>query len=68
MNVLNVCLTTDLEIGGGTGERTLQMSYALAQCDVDCTVLELDFVQALKTERMDRGVRIVSRPDRCLRA
>ncbi|MCK5828583.1 glycosyltransferase, partial [Candidatus Bipolaricaulota bacterium] len=62
MNVLNVCLSTDLKIGGGTGERTRQMSYALAERGVDCTIVELNFVQSSKTERMDHGVKIISLP------
>lgn len=41
MRVLNVTSSIDLKSGGGTGERTFQMSYALAQAGVQCTVLTL---------------------------
>lgn len=62
MNVLNVCLSTDLKIGGGTGERTLQMSYALALKGVTCTILEMNFGQLSQTERVDHDVTIISLP------
>lgn len=42
MNILNVCSSIDLKSGGGTAERTFQMSRALAFTGVDCTVLTLD--------------------------
>lgn len=41
MRVLNVTSSIDLKSGGGSGERTFQMSYALAQAGVQCTVLTL---------------------------
>lgn len=41
MRVLNVTSSIDLKSGGGTGERTFQMSHALAQTGVPCTVLTL---------------------------
>lgn len=41
MRVLNVTSSIDLKSGGGTGERTFQMSHALAQAGVQCTVLTL---------------------------
>lgn len=41
MRVLNVTSSIDLRSGGGTGERTFQMSHALAQAGVQCTVLTL---------------------------
>ena len=41
MRVLNVTSSIDLQSGGGTGERTFQMSLALAQAGVNCTVLTL---------------------------
>ena len=43
MNILNVNSSLDLKLGGGTAERTFQMSRFLAQQDsVQCTVLTLD--------------------------
>jgi glycosyltransferase involved in cell wall biosynthesis len=62
VNVLNICLSTDLKIGGGTGERTLQMSYALARKGVTCTILELGSAQSSQAERMDHDVKIISLP------
>lgn len=41
MRVLNVTSSIDLQSGGGTGERTFQMSHALAQAGAQCTVLTL---------------------------
>ena len=41
MRVLNVTSSIDLQSGGGTGERTFQMSRALALAGVECTVLTL---------------------------
>jgi glycosyltransferase involved in cell wall biosynthesis len=41
MRVLNVTSSIDLKSGGGTGERTFQMSHALGQAGVPCTVLTL---------------------------
>ena len=43
MHILNVNSSLDLKLGGGTAERTFQMSRFLAQQDnVQCTVLTLD--------------------------
>lgn len=42
IKVLNVNTSLDLKSGGGTAERTFQMSYFLSQIDVHCTVLTLD--------------------------
>lgn len=51
MRVLNVTSSIDLKSGGGTGERTFQMSYALAQAGVECTVLTLSI--GLHSARVD---------------
>lgn len=42
MHVLNVNSTLGLKTGGGTAERTFQMSHFLAAQGVQCTVLTLD--------------------------
>jgi glycosyltransferase involved in cell wall biosynthesis len=42
MRVLNVNSTLGLKTGGGTAERTFQMSHFLASQGVQCTVLTLD--------------------------
>jgi len=42
MHVLNVNSFADLQTGGGTAERTIQMSRNLAKAGVECTVLTLD--------------------------
>lgn len=50
MKVLNVNAGLDVVTGGGTAERTFQMSRALARSGVDCTALTLD--TGLTTERV----------------
>lgn len=42
MHVLNVNSILDLKVGGGTAERTFQMSRYLARQGLECTVLTLD--------------------------
>ena len=42
IKVLNVNQLLDPIIGGGTAERTIQMSYFLADQGVDCTILTID--------------------------
>jgi len=42
MRILNVNHVLDPSTGGGTAERTFQMSRALARAGVDCTVLTTD--------------------------
>jgi glycosyltransferase involved in cell wall biosynthesis len=42
MKVLNVNVSIDPVYGGGTGERTFQMSRYLARAGADCTLLTLD--------------------------
>lgn len=42
MNVLNVVAMLDARMGGGTAERTFQMSRHLARHGASCTVLALD--------------------------
>lgn len=42
MKILNVNITLDPVAGGGTAERTYQMSRSLARAGVDCSLLTLD--------------------------
>jgi len=52
MHILNVNTSLDMEAGGGTAERTFQMSRFLASIqDIECTVLTLDL--DLKQSRVD---------------
>jgi len=67
MRVLNVCISANSLTGGGTAERTLQMSYHLVRHNVDCTLLELDLTQSRTTVRYDHGVKIISLPCICKR-
>ncbi len=62
MRVLNVCLSTNSIVGGGTGERTSRMSLALARAGVDCVVLELDCGISTPTTRCTEGVEFVALP------
>jgi len=50
MKILNVNAVLDPVLGGGTAERTFQMSRFLARAGVDCTVLTLDL--GLGAERL----------------
>jgi len=43
MKVLNVNSSLDPVTGGGTAERTLQLSRALLESDVDCSIMTTDF-------------------------
>lgn len=52
MRVLNVNVLLDPVKGGGTAERTLQMSRALASAGIDCTILTTDI--GLSTDRIKR--------------
>ncbi len=62
MLVLNVNTTIDLVSGGGTAERTFQMSRHLVKAGIKCDVLILD--KGLTTPRIRdlEGARIVSLP------
>lgn len=42
MKLLNVNIAIDTGIGGGTGERTFQMSRFLGKAGIDCAILTLD--------------------------
>ena len=42
LKILNVNMSIDPIEGGGTAERTFQMSRQLAKAGVDCTILTLD--------------------------
>jgi glycosyltransferase involved in cell wall biosynthesis len=50
MRILNVNVLLDPVTGGGTAERTFQMSRALAHAGVDCTILTTDI--GLTAERI----------------
>jgi glycosyltransferase involved in cell wall biosynthesis len=62
MRVLNVNSSIDLKRGGGTAERTFQMSHALAQRGIQCTVLTLAI--GLDSARVDamRPAKLVALP------
>lgn len=64
MKVLNVNVVLDPVFGGGTAERTYQMSKALAHAGVDCVILTSDV--GLSSERVAslEGVKVVAL--RCL--
>jgi len=60
MKVLNVIALLDPVYGGGTAERTYQMSKALAHAGVDCVILSTDV--GLRDEWVARlkGVKVVA--------
>jgi glycosyltransferase involved in cell wall biosynthesis len=51
MKIINVCSSLDLRSGGGTAERTFQMSLSLANSGSECTVLTLNI--GLDSERLE---------------
>ena len=59
MKILNVTVLIDPVLGGGTAERTVQMSQALSENGVDCSILTTDV--GLTEERVLslRGVNLV---------
>ena len=59
MRVLNVNVVLDPVFGGGTAERTYQMSKALTNAGIDCTILTSDV--GLSNERIAslNGVNLV---------
>ncbi len=62
MKILNVDIWLDPVRGGGTTERTFQMSRFLSRNGQDCTVLTLDL--GLTRERLDSlaGVKVIALP------
>jgi glycosyltransferase involved in cell wall biosynthesis len=62
MRVLNVNVLLDPVTGGGTAERTFQMSRSLARAGVDCAILTTDI--GLKADRIKQlgDVRITALP------
>lgn len=62
MKVLNVNHLLDVETGGGTAERTFQLSRFLAKAGAGCTVAALDIgVTRTRIEALE-GVRVVALP------
>ena len=63
MRILNVNSSLDLKTGGGTAERTFQMSRCLAkQDDVQCTVLALDIDLDASRIQAHAPARVISLP------
>lgn len=62
MHVLNVNSIINLKSGGGTAERTSQMSRALAQAGVQCTVLTLDIAVEPKRRAFLKPARLMTLP------
>jgi len=60
MRITNVNNTLDPLTGGGTAERTFQMSRALAKAGVSCTILTTDASLDNERQRQLGGARIVS--------
>lgn len=62
MKILNVNMSLDPVGGGGTAERTLQVSRALVRAGAECTVLTTD-IGIDRTRRQDlSGVEVVALP------
>lgn len=63
MNILNVNNMLDLRTGGGTAERTLQMSMALSRCGNSCRVLTLGVDEVeIPAQLTELGIEVVSVP------
>jgi glycosyltransferase involved in cell wall biosynthesis len=64
MKVLNVDASLDPITGGGTAERSFQMSKALAQAGIDCSILTTDFGVTDARVKSLKGVKVIAL--RCL--
>lgn len=62
MNVLNINASLDPINGGGTGERTFQMSKFLAVAGINCTILTLDIGLTETRLKELKGVRVIALP------
>lgn len=62
MHVLNVNSSIDFETGGGMAERTFQMSRALAQAGVRCTLLTINTGHDLEREESLKPADVVAMP------
>lgn len=62
MKVLNVNHILETSGGGGTAERTIQMSYFLAEENVECNVLSTDLYLSDKTKSYLNKVKITALP------
>lgn len=62
MRILQVNHLLDAVTGGGTAERTLQISRLLANAGIECTVLSLDIGMDAARRREFDSVRIVALP------
>jgi glycosyltransferase involved in cell wall biosynthesis len=62
MRVLNVNVLLDPITGGGTAERTFQMSRALARAGIECTILTTDIGLTVDRTRQLGNVRVIALP------
>lgn len=62
MKVLNVVGVLNQELGGGTAERTIQMSYFQNQAGIECSILTLDRGIDKRLIEYLNGVEIVGLP------
>jgi glycosyltransferase involved in cell wall biosynthesis len=62
VKVLNVIMSLDRVTGGGTAERTFQMSRSLARAGEDCTILTTNIGVTPELKRSLDGVNIVALP------
>lgn len=62
MRVLNVNVLLDQVTGGGTAERTLQMSRSLADAGIECTILTTDIGLTADRIRKLGDVRVIALP------
>ena len=62
MRVLNVNMSLDPVTGGGTAERTFQISRSLSQAGIECTVLTTDLGLTAERIKVLDGVNVIALP------
>lgn len=67
MKILNVNMSLDPVTGGGTAERTLQISLALADIGHDCTILTTDLGMTVERRSQLKNIRLITLTSLCNR-
>lgn len=60
LNILNINMSIDPVTGGGTAERTLQISLALANIGHDCTILTTDLGMTAERRLQLKNIRLIT--------
>ena len=62
MNVLNVNMSLDPVLGGGTVERTIQISREMSRCGVKVVILTTDIGLSEEQKKSIDGVEMIALP------